>query len=62
MEKFDCVIVGGGIAGLSVAWAILKRHPNIRVAVLEKGNIKGWRRSSLDYQLRRLAQSSQLPS
>ena len=35
MDKFDCVIIGGGIVGLSVAWRILeKRH--CRLAVLEK--------------------------
>ena len=36
MQPFDCVVVGGGIVGLSVAWAILKRNPGARVAVLEK--------------------------
>ena len=36
MQPFDCVVIGGGIVGLSVAWAILKRNPGARVAVLEK--------------------------
>jgi L-2-hydroxyglutarate oxidase len=36
MQKYDCVIIGGGIVGLSVAWAILERKPDIRVTVLEK--------------------------
>jgi L-2-hydroxyglutarate oxidase len=36
MDKFDCVIVGGGIVGLSVAWTIHKKQPRLRVAVLEK--------------------------
>ena len=40
MEKFDCVIIGGGILGLSVAWTILKNRPHSRIAVLEKE--KGW--------------------
>jgi L-2-hydroxyglutarate oxidase len=42
MEKFDCVIIGGGIVGLSVAWTILERQPHLRVAVLEKED--GWAR------------------
>jgi len=36
MQKYDCVIIGGGIVGLSVAWAILERKPDIRLTVLEK--------------------------
>ena len=40
MQKYDCVIIGGGIVGLSVAWAILERKPDIRVTVLEKED--GW--------------------
>jgi L-2-hydroxyglutarate oxidase len=36
MQPFDCVVVGGGIVGLSVAWGILKKNPGARVAVLEK--------------------------
>jgi (S)-2-hydroxyglutarate dehydrogenase len=36
MQRFDCVIIGGGIVGLSVAWAILGKAPKIRIAVVEK--------------------------
>ncbi len=36
MQEFDCVVVGGGILGLSVAWTILEKWPGCRVAVLEK--------------------------
>jgi (S)-2-hydroxyglutarate dehydrogenase len=36
VQKYDCVIIGGGIVGLSVAWAILERKPDIRLTVLEK--------------------------
>jgi (S)-2-hydroxyglutarate dehydrogenase len=35
-EKFDYIIIGGGIIGLSVAWTILERNPRTRIAVLEK--------------------------
>ena len=31
------VIVGGGIAGLSIAWAVRRRDPNTDVVVLERG-------------------------
>jgi len=38
MQKYDYAVIGGGIVGLSVAWAILERQPQARVAVLEKEN------------------------
>jgi len=42
MEQFDCVVIGGGIIGLSVAWAILTKSPDLQIAVIEKEN--GWAR------------------
>jgi (S)-2-hydroxyglutarate dehydrogenase len=36
MQKFDYIIVGGGIVGLSTAFAILEKTPGARIAVLEK--------------------------
>lgn len=36
MQTFDCVVVGGGIVGLSVASAYLERYRGARVMVLEK--------------------------
>jgi (S)-2-hydroxyglutarate dehydrogenase len=41
-QKYDCVIIGGGIVGLSVAWTLLENKPGLRVAVLEKED--GWAR------------------
>jgi L-2-hydroxyglutarate oxidase len=38
MQPFNCVVIGGGIVGLSVAWAILKKSPRARIALLEKEN------------------------
>jgi len=38
MQKYDYVIIGGGIVGLSVAWALLGKKPGVRLAVLEKEN------------------------
>jgi (S)-2-hydroxyglutarate dehydrogenase len=38
MERFDYIVIGGGIVGLSVAWAVLEKNPRIRIAVLEKEN------------------------
>jgi (S)-2-hydroxyglutarate dehydrogenase len=36
MQQFECVVIGGGIVGLSVAWTLLEKRPGLRVAVLEK--------------------------
>jgi (S)-2-hydroxyglutarate dehydrogenase len=42
MQGFDCIVIGGGIVGLSAAWTILARKPDVRIAVLEKEG--GWAR------------------
>jgi L-2-hydroxyglutarate oxidase len=42
VQRFDYIVIGGGIVGLSVAWTILERNPAIRIAVLEKE--AGWAR------------------
>ena len=39
MERFDYVVVGGGIVGLSAAWAILQKDPDVQVALLEKEDL-----------------------
>lgn len=38
MQRCDYAIIGGGIVGLSVAWAILERQPRARIMVFEKEN------------------------
>ncbi len=35
-ERFDLVVIGGGIVGLSTAYQLLERRPELRLAVLEK--------------------------
>lgn len=40
-EKTRIAIVGGGIAGLSVAWAIRKNAPDVDLVVLERGRRTG---------------------
>lgn len=37
-ERFDVVVVGGGIVGAASAREILMRHPTWKVAVVEKEN------------------------
>src|SRR5690242_15150850 len=36
MSLYDVTIIGGGIIGLSVGWAMTQRHPRARILVLEK--------------------------
>lgn len=36
MERFDLLVIGGGVIGCAVARAMLLRHPHYRVAVLNK--------------------------
>jgi len=36
MDQYDCLVIGGGIIGLSVARTLLERKPGLRIAVLEK--------------------------
>jgi len=35
-DRFDLVVVGGGIVGLATAYRLLRRYPELRLAVLEK--------------------------
>ena len=39
MDKFDVIIVGGGLAGLSAAYCLAKE--NIGVLVIERGDYSG---------------------
>lgn len=36
MKKYDCIIIGSGIIGLTVAFAIKKRKPDFRILVMDK--------------------------
>jgi len=36
--KYDIIIIGGGIVGLATAYQLLKKKPNLKLAVLEKEN------------------------
>ena len=37
--KFDVTIIGAGIIGLGTAISILKKHPKIKLAILEKDGL-----------------------
>tara|TARA_Y100000034_G_scaffold33928_1_gene41503 strand:+ start:17632 stop:18753 length:1122 start_codon:yes stop_codon:yes gene_type:complete len=38
-EKYDHIIIGGGISGLSIAYHLTKRFPNKKIALLEKNDL-----------------------
>jgi L-2-hydroxyglutarate oxidase len=46
MEKFDVVIIGAGIVGLSVARALITRDPSIKILICEKESEPGLHASS----------------
>ncbi|MES2559544.1 MAG: L-2-hydroxyglutarate oxidase [Bacteroidota bacterium] len=37
--QYDIVVIGGGIVGLASAYHLLKEHPELKVAVIEKENV-----------------------
>ena len=43
MEDYEYVIIGAGLAGLYSAYLIKKKHPNVKLIILEKSNIIGGR-------------------
>jgi len=42
MSDFDIAIIGGGIAGASLAWALLDRAPGLKLVVLEAEEAPGY--------------------
>lgn len=41
MKKFDVIVVGAGVIGISTAWAIKRSDPKARVLVVDKENASG---------------------
>ncbi len=36
MDKYDIVVIGGGIVGAATAWQLKDRHPSLSIAIIEK--------------------------
>ena len=49
MDYYDTIIVGAGVAGLYTAYKLLKKHKNIKLAVLESTQYIGGRLHTIDY-------------
>ena len=41
LEKFDAVVVGAGILGLTITYSLIESNPNIKVLVIEKEKAPG---------------------
>lgn len=39
LKNYDYIIVGGGIAGLSTAYWLLKKDPNLKIGIIEKTRV-----------------------
>jgi len=56
MEMYDLVIIGGGIAGLSIAHKLAKQYPEKHIIVLEKYKVLGgraatYKKDGLQYEI-----------
>lgn len=49
-NKYDTVIIGGGISGLNTAYQLIKKHPTHRILILEGSNRLGGRLDTIKYK------------
>ncbi len=48
MKHYDVIIIGAGPGGIYTAWELVKRRPELKVAVFESGNPLDKRRCPID--------------
>lgn len=44
MEKYDVVIIGGGIGGLMCAYRLIEKKPDLKIVLFERGHDLSTRR------------------
>ena len=50
INRYDTIIVGGGISGLNTAYQIIKTHPTHRILIIEGSNRLGGRLNTIKYK------------
>ena len=58
-QQFDVIVVGGGMVGATFACAIARAQAELKIAVLDSGNVPDWNQEQYDQRVSAVTRASQ---